>query len=127
MNKVQKIAQRFIGIPFVDGGRDMSGLDCYGLFIRIARELGCPISDYEYDKEWYRRKARNPFIEDAHLFATEIKRSEIRSGDAIMFYGPIRTVVSHIGVALGGGKFIHTRDPMGTIISRLGEQPWLDL
>lgn len=127
MNNVQKIAQQFVGVPFVDGGRDMSGLDCYGLFIRIARDLGCAIADYEYDREWYRRKGRNPFVEDAHLFATEIERSEIRPGDAIMFYGPIRTVVSHIGVAIGGGRFIHSRAPHGAIVSRLNESQWLKL
>ncbi len=34
-------ARPYIGIPFVDGGRDMEGCDCYGLgHLVLARERG---------------------------------------------------------------------------------------
>lgn len=32
--------EKYLSIPYVDGGRSMEGLDCYGLLIRIREELG---------------------------------------------------------------------------------------
>ena len=35
-----------IGIPFVDGGRDYHGLDCYGLVMLIYARMGILLDEY---------------------------------------------------------------------------------
>jgi len=35
-----------IGIPFVDGGRDITGLDCWGLALELFKRQGYIIHDY---------------------------------------------------------------------------------
>ena len=47
MNKdIEYIARQYVGVPFKHQGRTIHGLDCVGLIIRIAHDLG--ISDFDY-------------------------------------------------------------------------------
>lgn len=39
--------EKFIGIPFVNGGRDISGCDCFGLCMLIHEEFGVNIPDFK--------------------------------------------------------------------------------
>lgn len=32
----------FLSVPYVDGGRTLDGLDCWGLALQVRRELGLP-------------------------------------------------------------------------------------
>lgn len=33
---------QYLRVPYVDGGRDMDGLDCWGLALCVRRDLGLP-------------------------------------------------------------------------------------
>ena len=47
---------KYIGVPYVPGGRDMDGADCYGLVKMIYRDgLGLDLPDWETDEIDLRR------------------------------------------------------------------------
>ena len=80
-----------IGTPFIDGGRDKEiGLDCWGL----AREMTAEEMDWE------------------RLNAPE-------EGCLVLLRLSPEVWANHVGICLGGGKFIHAYSATGTCIDRL--------
>jgi cell wall-associated NlpC family hydrolase len=47
MNRdIQEAARRYLGVPFVHQGRTARGLDCVGLLVRVAEDLGFQARDF---------------------------------------------------------------------------------
>ncbi len=91
--QVIEAAQDMLGVPYLYGGTSPNrGFDCSGLVqyaysqagIRVPRTTG----------EQYRA-------------ALPIKRHALRPGDVIFFRTHGRRFVSHVGIYLGDGQFIH--------------------
>lgn len=104
-----------IGIPFVDGGRDTAGLDCFGLAMEVFRRYGIELPDY-----------RIPAFDSNAIFSQyqAVKSNYIEvSGElpipCLIFLRFNSTVGNHVGVFLGNGKFIHARQKTGVCIERL--------
>jgi peptidoglycan DL-endopeptidase CwlO len=111
--RTSKIAQRltssalrFLGVPYIFGGTTASGFDCSGFVQHVFAMLGIGLprtADAQYD----------------------IGRPAVggpRPGDLVFFdtYGG----VSHVGIYLGKGKFVHASSSHGVMISRLSESYW---
>ncbi|MDQ0502926.1 murein DD-endopeptidase [Pseudomonas marginalis] len=57
--------------------------------------------------------------------AATVKRSELKPGDAVFFKGNGRGQVSHVGLYIGEGKFIHSpRTGKNVRIDSLGNNYW---
>jgi len=99
-------AMRFIGTPFVFGGTSIYGFDCSGYVQHVFGMLGMHV----------------PRTADAQYYAARRIRGRMTSGDLVFFqtYAP---GVSHVGIYLGGGKFIHASSH-GVRVSRLSEHYW---
>ncbi len=104
-----------IGVPFVDGGRDKSGLDCWGLVKEAFRRQGCEVPDYHISA-----------VEAADIAGT-MKRQE---DDWVRLNGPhvgclvlLRLTpglwANHVGIYIGDGRFLHAYLPTGVCIDRL--------
>lgn len=104
-----------IGVPFVDGGRDKSGMDCWGLVKEAFRRQGCEVPDYHISA-----------VEAADIAGT-MKRQE---DDWVRLDGPhvgclvlLRLTpgcwANHVGICLGDGKFLHAYVATGVCIDRL--------
>jgi cell wall-associated NlpC family hydrolase len=108
----QQIAQlmlfdRFVGIPYLDKGRSLVGLDCYGLVRLVFRELrGIELPSYVAD---YATGADRTAI--AHLIKGEIDAwDEVRAGDEIAFDGVLIREAGfprHIGLVVTPGLMLH--------------------
>ncbi|MEL7565152.1 MAG: NlpC/P60 family protein [Dehalobacterium sp.] len=92
-------AIRHLGVPYVFGGTTTDGFDCSGFIRYVFREtLGIylPRSTYQ---QWE--------------FGEEIALDDIQAGDVIYFENTYRPGISHAGIYMGNGQFIHAADDRG--------------
>lgn len=116
---------KYVGIPFVEHGRDRHGCDCWGLLRLFYREqlgIDLPIYAGEYrntrDSLAILRLVREQLATD--------RWSPVREspafGDAVVIR--IKGQPWHVGVALGGGDMLHARHGAQTCIESLDSVLW---
>lgn len=120
---------KYMNIPFLDNGRDFSGIDCYGLIRLIYKEecnMDLPVhTDWSCAKTWAKLKVRfksqfdvrNAFVIDENTFADVIDGNPKRF-DILVFYDNKKRVAEHLGLHIGGDRFIHIFDGSIVTISR---------
>lgn len=99
-------AMRFIGTPYVFGGTSPSGFDCSGYTQHVFAMLGIPL----------------PRTADAQFYAGRPTVGGMTTGD-LVFFQTYEPGPSHVGIYVGGGKFIHSSSH-GVMVSRLDNSYW---
>jgi gamma-D-glutamyl-L-lysine dipeptidyl-peptidase len=106
------LGKKFLGIPYLWGGRSSFGYDCSGFTQMLVRQRGINMP------------------RDADLQATwdgvvAINRKDLQAGD-LLFFGSSPVDITHTGMFIGNGEFIHdtTHDHPMVQISRLDDEPW---
>ena len=123
-DEVWLAASKYVVIPFKSCGRDMNeGLDCYGLLLCVAKDLGITFADYLYEPGW-EKKGHNYFIENYYKQFRQITYNERRAGDIVLFTN-VEGVACHAGLLLSRSLFIHATRAVGVAILRLTDQPWV--
>lgn len=117
--KVEAFAQKALSWQYAEGGREEGAVDCWGLVVCFAREMGFDMPDYR-DAVTVDQSGGNLFLENYHRHAIEIEKSRMQPGDLVLFRR--RGVLQHIGINIGGGQFLHC-DKSGVTRARLYEQP----
>jgi len=117
----QDIIKKYLGFSYKHQGRDMRGLDCYGLIIAIYADLGIKLFDIEeeYDSDWS-WKNKNYFLENAHKDWEEVKKPKLF--DVITFKNG-KGVMNHAGVMLDENRFINSCKA-GTVVCRSSDDVW---
>jgi len=84
-------AAEFLGVPYVYGGSTPDGFDCSGFTSYVYKALVGPI----------------PRIAQSQFDAAEyVSREDLIPGD-LVFFGSSAYSVSHVGIYVGDGQFIH--------------------
>ena len=108
--QVVDVAKRQLGIRYYYGGRSpKSGFDCSGLVYYSHQRSGIKVP--RTTREQYRS-------------AQSVSRSALRPGDLVFFriYG---NSVSHVGIYLGSGRFIHAPSTGKKVsIAKLSDSYW---
>lgn len=127
---------KFMAIPFVDGGRSRAGADCFGLYAIVVRDLFAVQLDqdvsYERDADAVVRRVADEVASDRWItIATgdgAVARAAARKGDAIVMSGHVHLADGrvvrgdiHLGVALGDGRVLHTEPTTGPQILALDD------
>lgn len=101
-------AMTWLGTPYRYGGQDKSGADCSGLTMQVYKNaLGILLPRNSGQQQKYCNK---------------ISYGQIQVGDLIFFTtGRDKARVSHVGMYVGNGYFIHASGSRGVILSQLGE------
>lgn len=87
-----RTAERFVGLPYKWGGNTVvEGLDCSGFVKSVYYLVGLEIP----------RTSQEQFNA-----GTAIKKSEMKEGD-LLFFGKGPDQISHVGMYIGNGKFVH--------------------
>jgi cell wall-associated NlpC family hydrolase len=92
------------GVPYSFGGSTPSGFDCSGLIAWAYGQLGLTLP-HSTDSLW--------------SLGTRVTRHQLEAGDLVFFYGE-----SHVGLYIGGGRFVHAPRPGEAVrVARLTD-PW---
>jgi len=99
---------KYIGIPFVDRGRNMTGCDCWGLFRLVYRELkGIELPEYLLSS-CHALNELSPAVEESRQVWEPIKEPESMCLIAFSIGTFVTGLVTHIGTYIGANKFLHT-------------------
>lgn len=118
-------AAQYVGLPYLPGGRDRAGIDCWGLYSLIMREqFGMELPAYE-GPTWGSRASGRGIRAAAEEYAkqfTPIEASEARLGDAIL----IRTfgMPIHLGMVVGRDLMLHAEEYQNSVIARYNSPQW---
>lgn len=112
----QDITKKYLGVPYKYKGRDLNGLDCWGLFISIYKDLDIQVDDFgiDYTEDWA-ISGKNYIEENAYLQWEEIDIPKVFDG---VLLKSEESLGNHVGIVLSKGKFIHCCKA-GTVISSL--------
>jgi cell wall-associated NlpC family hydrolase len=93
------LALTFLGTPYRYGGSDPSGFDCSGFVQWVFSRIGTALP----------REVRDQF-----RVGTAIDDDQIRAGD-LVFFQTVANGASHVGIALGDGRFVHAPSSRGVV------------
>lgn len=118
--KLLELSNEVLGWPYQKGGRDRTGIDCFGLFKYVQNELGRPVPDFDYVEE----TTRTVFAANFAEYLNEIKQEDLKPGDVVTFYTRLGSAeMVHIGTAMSQFRVLHTDREVGPVISRLDRGP----
>ncbi len=87
-----KTVRRFLGVPYRWGGTTQNGFDCSGLTMVCYRLNGLNLP----------RVSRNQFKSGRY-----VAKSRLKPGDLVFFATKGGKRVTHVGMYIGNGRFIH--------------------
>ncbi|WP_196600025.1 C40 family peptidase [Pectinatus frisingensis] len=106
-----------IGIPFKDGGRDKTGLDCWGLAKEIYKRRGIELPEFNISAMATDR-ITNALTENKPLWR---KLNKPEPSALVVIKLVCGGWADHVGVCIDNNKFIHAYCRTGVVIDRLSK------
>ena len=109
------LAKRFLGLPYLWGGRSSYGYDCSGFTQMLVRARGINMPrDADQQAAW--------------KGVARVERKDLQAGD-LLFFGSSEKEITHTGMYIGDGQFIHDTTNAHPVVqvSRLDDEPWTHL
>ncbi len=92
--EIVEYSKKFIGTPYVWGGTNLrTGVDCSGLIYSVYKDNGINLS----------RSSREMYNNNG----TSVNKSDLKEGD-LVFFNTSGSGVSHVGMYIGNGQYIHS-------------------
>ena len=91
-DKIVAKAKQYLGVPYKWGGSDPSGFDCSGFVYYVLRSLGINVSRTQTAM---------------YSQGTPVEKSKLKPGDVVFFENTYKAGLSHVGIYVGDGQFIH--------------------
>ncbi len=110
-----ELSKRFLGVPYLWGGRSSFGFDCSGFTQMLVRARGMEMP-------------RDADKQAAWSGVTAVDRKDLQPGD-LLFFGSSPKDITHTGMYIGEGQFINdsTNGHPVVQIGRIDEEPWTRL
>ena len=99
------IGKKYMGTKYRYGGTTTKGFDCSGYTQYVFREAGTPIS----------RTTGGQYSQ-----GKAVSKANLKTGD-LVFFNTSGRGVSHVGIFIKGGKFIHASTSQGVTITPLND------
>lgn len=103
---VIETAKQYIGVPYVYGGSTPSGFDCSGFVSYVYRQHGVSLPR-----------------SSAAMFGKGTRVTSLVAGD-LVFFNTNGRGVSHVGIYIGGNRFISATSDRGVKIDSLSDGYW---
>jgi cell wall-associated NlpC family hydrolase len=108
---IVSLALSLRGTPYRNGGSDLAGFDCSGFVQWVFAQEGLALP----------REVRQQY-----RVGRDIDTDEVKAGD-LVFFETVSPGASHVGIALGGGEFVHAPSSRGVVrIERYTSGYWAD-
>ena len=102
-------AEDCLGVRYAWGGESKSGFDCSGLVFYVFKQNGITLGR-TCSKQY---NAGMP-----------INKNNLIPGDLVFFQNTYQAGLSHVGIYIGDGKFIHASSSKGVMVSELSASYW---
>lgn len=86
-------AKTCLGVPYVWNGTSMKGFDCSGLVYYVLKSVGY---------------SPNRSSSEQYKMGSYVSKSNLQPGDLVFFAGTYKSGISHVGIYIGNGQFIHS-------------------
>ena len=110
--------EKYLTIPYVDSGRTMAGLDCWGLVLAVRAELGCAELPSFTDVVWDKPRANQAAFREAVQILQQVAVPSAGDVAAVM-HGQL---CLHTGVVIAVDGRLAVLD---TNVGRLPRWQWL--
>ncbi len=91
-------ARQFTGYPYLWGGRSIKGFDCSGFTLTVYKLHGITLP-----------RDANMQVFAGREVPVDSSYSALQPGD-LLFFGRTRSTITHVGMYIGGYRFIHSGD-----------------
>lgn len=127
-------AERYVGVPFLDGGRTLDGCDCWGLVrIVLAERAGIEVPSYDaisaLDLIRVARQVGRSL--DVAPWRTRVAVGDERVLDVAVLRvhrsvergsGTDPRMPAHVGVIVGPGLVLHAQDGVNSVVQPIADQ-----
>lgn len=109
--------EKYLSAPFVDGGRDAKGFDCWGLVALVMQnECAIPVPNYG-------EISASELVDIARQMEADTKGSEIwvrvivpREFDVAVMSWFGKKIIGHVGIMLDERRILHTEKGAGVMV-----------
>jgi len=113
------LARSLVGVPFLHQGRSLKGLDCVGVLVYIAKELGIATVDYTQ----YSREPDGKILQEK--LNTYLHRKiiiDFSPGDILLMIDT--KMPCHVAVYTDKGTIIHANSKLGKVVEHRLSEDW---
>lgn len=113
---------KYVGIPYKDNGRDLNGVDCWGLARYVYnKEFNISLPSFSFNYDGGDRERIEELIAQYREGWEEITQ-DYKSGDLVLFR--MMGYESHVGIITEYPYFLHAREKADSSIERLDTTQW---
>ena len=100
------VAMQYVGYPYVHAAEGPDAFDCSGFTMFVVRQaLGLNLT-HDMVVQWD--------------MGTKLDRDQLQPGDLVFFQNTIEPGLSHVGIYIGNGEFVHAENEQtGVVVSDL--------
>lgn len=115
--------QKYIGIPFAEKGRDIKGVDCWGLVRMVYKnELGIELPSY--DREYVDSTDREVLARLVHAEDEKLWHHPEKPKPFDVIIITMLGMPTHVGIVIDGGRMLHCLKGADTVCERFNGLKW---